>query len=178
MFYGIDLGDESFKAAVFENNGNTPKRLSVSLLPEHLDKFIKRLTKEDYVAFESTNNAFWLVDQIQDHVKGCYVINTWKFSAIYHTNKKTDKIDAEKIASRLRYYVLYNQSDEEFPLVYVPAKEVRELRSLFTVYDQMKTQKNMEACLTTLNHDRFFWLDLKEFKFTLTLSETTDKATV
>ncbi len=143
MFYGVDPGDENFKAACFDNTGIVPKRMSCSLLPEYFGKFKRIVTKEDYVAVESTTNAFWFIDQIKDLVKECYIINTWKFSTIYRTNKKTDKIDAEKIAARLKYYILFNPSDVEFPLVYMPAKEVREVRSLFTVYDIYKRQKNM-----------------------------------
>ena len=45
-------------------------------------------------------------------------------------NNKTDKIDAKKLVKRLAYYVIAHGDDNDLPLVYVPPKEVRELRGL------------------------------------------------
>jgi transposase len=77
---------------------------------------------------------------VEERVKECYVIDPWKFLTISNANKKTDKIDAVKLARKLKYYILCERSGDEFPTVYIPTKEVRELRSLFTTYDLYKRE--------------------------------------
>jgi transposase len=47
---------------------------------------------------------------------------------------KTDKIDAKKLVQRLAYYVNAKGDSKDLPLVYVPPKEIRELRALFSTY--------------------------------------------
>jgi transposase len=143
MFYGIDLSKESFKAGVLENDSEKLKIIHCGLQKEYLEKFKLRLTKEDYVVVEASTNTFWFVDQVQELVKECFVIDPWKFSIIYQSKKKTDRIDAEKLTRKLKYHVLYDQSQDEFPTVFVPSKEVQEIRSLFSTYDFLKKEKNM-----------------------------------
>jgi transposase len=143
MFYGIDLSKESFKAGVLDVESEKLRIIHCGLQKELLEKFKQRLTKEDYVVVEASTNTFWFVDQIRELVKDCYVIDPWKFSIIYQSKKKTDRIDAEKLTRKLKYHVLYDQSPDEFPTVFIPSKEVQEIRSLFSTYDFLKKEKNM-----------------------------------
>ena len=143
MFYGIDLHSDSFKAAVIGDSGDEVKIIQVSLNPETLEKFKAKLTKEDYVAVEASTNTFWFTDQLDPLVKNCFILDPYKFSIIGNSNKKTDKIDAIKIAKKLKYHVLYDQSRDEFPTITKPPKEIRDLRSLFTSYEFIKKERNM-----------------------------------
>jgi transposase len=143
MFYGIDLSKESFKAGILGIENDKLKIIHGGLQKEYLEKFKQRLTKEDYVVVEASTNTFWFVDQVRELIKECYVVDPWKFSIIYQSKKKTDRIDAEKLTRKLKYHVLYDQSPDEFPTVFVPSKEVQEIRSLFSTYDFLKKEKNM-----------------------------------
>jgi transposase len=74
-----------------------------------------------------------------------------KFSIIGKSNKKTDKVDAIKLAKKLKYYVMFDRSKDEFPTVTIPPKAVRELRSLFTSYQMLKKERNMtKNCIHAL----------------------------
>lgn len=92
-------------------------------------KFKESLSKDDYVLIESCSNAFWLYDEIKDLVKKCYVLNTIKFRSM---SNKHDKIDARKLVKKLAFFVMHDADDDDMPTIFIPEKEVRELRSLFT----------------------------------------------
>jgi transposase len=136
-FYGVDLHTNSFVAArlVVDNcaniNRSPIKATKYYLLEESFQKFKESLTNEDYVIVEACANAFWFYDQVKDLVKGCYVLDVNKYNA--NTNK-TDKLDARKLTKKLSYYVFTNGDSDDLPLVYIPPKEVRELRALFSTY--------------------------------------------
>jgi transposase len=140
MFYGIDLHRDNFEAAVLGDKDGEPKKFRCSINSPAFKKFLQTLTKEDYLVVEATVNTFWFIEKVEEKVKECYVIDPWKFLTISNADKKTDKIDAVKLARKLKYYILCERSDDEFPRVYIPSKEVRELRSLFTTYDFYKRE--------------------------------------
>lgn len=145
QFYGIDLHTDSFVSAPLcvknvSNVNKSPIKITKHYLQdESFLKFKEALTKEDYILVEAVANAFWFYDQIKDLVKECYVLDVNKYRAL--TNK-TDKLDAKKLSKKLAYYVLTNGDSDDLPLVYVPSKEVRELRALFTTYKLNKKTIN------------------------------------
>jgi transposase len=107
---------------------------------DRFQRFLESLHNDDYVLIENTSNAFWFYDQIKDCVKACYVYDT---NELRTDGNKTDKIDAEKLAKKLGYYITMGCEEKDFPTVYVPEEAVRELRGLLTTYrfySKMKTQ--------------------------------------
>ncbi|MBA7623659.1 hypothetical protein ES703_31057 [subsurface metagenome] len=133
---------DSFIAKIIdEHNQITTRKISL-----HVNKFrdfLKELSRDDYIAVEARANSFWFYDRVIALVKECFIINPSKFSQIYKSDKKTDKIYAKKIAKRLRYRILYDGDEDDLPTVYVPTHEVRELRSLFNSYKMLIKQKTM-----------------------------------
>src|SRR5512138_2123121 len=164
MFYGIDLAKENFKAAVLSMESDTRRMVSCPLHGEAFERFKRQLTKEDYVAVEASTNTFWFVGQIQDLVKECFVLDPFKLSIIYRANKKTDKTDAQKIAHKLKYHVLYDQSGSEFPRIFIPSKEIQELRTLLTTYEMLKKESVMtkNRIRSILAQNGFFGLKSKD----------------
>ena len=134
VFHGIDLHSDSFVDAQMLSDG-TVRTNKHYLDPESFQKFKDCLSKEDYVLVEACTNAFWFYDQIVNLVKECFILDTNKFMTGIN---KTDKIDAKKLVKRLAYYVTTNGDNNDLPLVYVPAREVRELRALFSTYQLNK----------------------------------------
>jgi transposase len=135
MYYGIDLHSDNLKGAVLGDNGNEPKILRSSIEPEYLGKFLKKLTKEDYIAVEASTNTFWFYDQVKPLVKECYVIDPGKFALVSNSMVKTDKRDAVSLVRMLKYSV---NTGEPLHTVYVPVEDVREIRSLFTSRNLVK----------------------------------------
>jgi transposase len=140
MFYGIDLHTESFKVAALSKDDNKPKVKTISLKTAAFKQFIAGLSQEDYIVVEASTNTFWFIEQLQSKIKEVYVVDPFKFSIIANSNKKTDKIDAKKLARKLKYYILFDKSEDEFPKIYIPGKEIIELRSMFTSYEFIKKQ--------------------------------------
>ena len=144
-FHGIDLHSDSFvdsqmSVEKINNINKSPVKANKYYLQnESFQQFKGSLTKKDYVIVEACANAFWFYDQIKDLVKECYILDVNKYNA---SNKKTDKLDAKKLAKKLAYYVITNGDEEDLPLVYVPPKEVRELRALFSSYKLNKKTNN------------------------------------
>jgi Transposase and inactivated derivatives len=135
IFHGIDLHTNSFVAMSLKFEGKLNQGTITTgkyyLEPVSFQKFKDTLSKEDYVLVEACANAFWFYDEIKGLVKDCYVLNVNKYKASIN---KTDKIDTKKLTKKLAYYVLTNGDSDDLPLVYVPPKEVRELRALFSTY--------------------------------------------
>jgi len=125
-WYGVDLHTtKKFTVAQLGENDKI-KIFQFYLDPDGIKQFKKMLTKQDKVAIEASTNAFWFYDNICDGVLECKVINPKRFEVIYKSTSKTDKKDAKLIAKFLKLDLL--------PEVYVPEKEIRELRSLFSSY--------------------------------------------
>ena len=135
-FHGIDLHTDSlFNASVQANDITMVKNAKYYLNGESFKTFKKSLSKDDYAIIEPCTNAFWLYDQIKDSVKECYILNTIKYR---RTGNKTDKLDAKKLAKKLAYFVLSGGDDDDLPRIYIPKKQVRELRGLFSTYKLSK----------------------------------------
>lgn len=135
-FYGIDLHTDMFQVTGIdlsrEDLNKTRKKYSI----EKIGEFLEGLSKDDYIAIEATGNSFWFYDQVISRVKDCYVLDTNK---ITFKGNKTDHLDSEKILDVLTYFVLTKGKDK-IPSVYVPKKEVREIRSLFSTYSLLKKE--------------------------------------
>ena len=136
MYYGVDLHSDNLKCAVLGKDETGPKILRSSLEPKYFEKFLRSLNKEDYIVVEASTNTFWFVDQVRPQVRECYVIDPSKFALISNSMVKTDKRDAVSLARMLRFSVV---TGEPLHTVYVPNKEIREIRRLFTTYKLFKT---------------------------------------
>ncbi len=141
-FIGIDLHHDMMVAAIIDS-GNNINTIKIKLHSKEFKDFINELTTDDYIAVESSTNSFWFYDKVEDKVKECFIINTWKFLEMFKTNKKTDKIDAKKLAKKLRYRIIAEGDEDDLPTVFVPVKEVQWLRSLFSTYQLLNKQKVM-----------------------------------
>ena len=144
-FIGIDLHTDRFTLARLESQDGRLRmsKATYGLGTESFGQFLKSLSTDDYVLIENTVNAFWFHDRIADRVAACYVYDT---NELRTDGNKTDKIDAEKLAKKLAYYVTMGCEEKEFPTVYVPDEEVRELRGLLTTYRFYNKVKAQMKC--------------------------------
>jgi transposase len=71
-------------------------------------------------------------------VKEVIISNTYQLKTISITDKKTEKIDAEKLARMLKLQVL---GGEQFiSPVTIPPKKIQDLRALFATYLTLRKQ--------------------------------------
>jgi transposase len=136
-YIGVDLHKNRFTVAYRSNK-------EVKVVTYHLremDKFISTLQKDDYVFIEATANTFAFCDRIKDYVKEVIVIDPFQFRVICDSGKKTDRIDARKLAKMGQYHI---ESGRDFlPEVYIPEEGIRRLRSLFTTYTLISKELTM-----------------------------------
>lgn len=169
-YIGTDLHTNKFNICTLDHNGQT-QRKTFCIEEEQLKEFYSMLSKNDSIVFEASTNSFAFYDLIKDKVKNVYIVDPMRFQLICRSNKKNDKIDAEKLANMLKYHVEY---DNNFlPLVYVPEENIRKSRSLFTTYQLYKKEivclKNRVHSILkqTLNPYNGEEIDSKEVKETI-----------
>jgi transposase len=129
--WGIDLHTNNITVCFFDP-AKEQKRTTRTypLAGKGFKRFLACLRKDDYIAIETTGNSFWFYEQVKPYVKECFVLNTHKIKL---DGNKTDKIDSSKILDYLCYYLLI-VGLEEMPNVFVPSREVQELRGMFSTY--------------------------------------------
>jgi transposase len=130
--HGIDRHKRSSTISVLNREG-----LEIELISSCLDlnQYIKGLTEEDAVAFETGQGSFYWADKIEATGALCFIINPYRFRIIKDSWNKTDKNDSRNMAKALWAHVITGEFD--LPTVYKPAKSIRDLRQLFTVYDNL-----------------------------------------
>jgi len=87
---------------------------------------------------EAPTNTFKFVELIRDKFKEVYVANTHKLKLISLVKKKTDKIDADKLAIYLKMQIL--SGEELIKPVCVSENTIQDLHSLFTTYRLIREQ--------------------------------------
>lgn len=137
VFLGIDLHSNCFTCC-FINDNESKIKLNFNINKKSLEEFYKILTLETYVMIEASTNTFKFVELIKEKVKAVYVANTHKLRLISLVKKKTDKIDAEKLAIFLKMQI--TTGEELVKPVYIPENTIQNLRSLFTDYRLFKKQ--------------------------------------
>ena len=139
IFLGIDLHSNCFTCCFIYDEGKKLKT-TFQLNGESLLDFFKLLTLNTYVMVEASTNTFKFAELIKEKVKEVYIANTYKLKLISLVKKKTDKIDAEKLAIFLKMQITSNE--ELIKSVYLPEQTIQDLRSLFTTYSLIKKQIN------------------------------------
>ena len=87
---------------------------------------------------EASTNSFRFAELMRPLVKELLIANPCKLKLISVTNKKTDHVDAEKLAIYLKMQVV--SKEKLINPVYVPERSIQELRSLFCTYKLLKKQ--------------------------------------
>jgi transposase len=143
---GVDLHKTNF-VVCFLSADDTIRRETFPLTSQGLEQFKRQLKQSDEVAVEVTSNIYYLYDQIKSQVHRVVLVDTYRFSIIAKSRKKTDKADAQALARFLKLGHL--------PEVAVPSQKIRELRHLLqareTLVGMTTKLKNMGHAALTRN---------------------------
>jgi len=124
LYLGIDWGKKFSHFFGFDQDGVVVVQGRLNTLD--MDEWVKMLaTLKDYAvhaAFEIGSHYDWLYDLLNEHCKEVSVIDPAQFAIISRSQRKTDKIDAQKIAEGVRR--------GDLPVVHVPDKQTRADRRL------------------------------------------------
>lgn len=137
-FLGIDLHTNCFTCCYLDANSQDRRMESFEITDEGFQKFFKTLDKSTHVLVEATINTFAFVERFQHLVAEVVIANTYRLKLISITNKKTDKVDAEKLARILKMQIL--SGEQQVTPVVIPPGFVQDLRSLFSSYVLIKKQ--------------------------------------
>lgn len=130
--HGIDRHKRSATISVMDRSG-TEIRFIQSC--SDLNKYIETLGPEDAVVFETGLGSFYWADKIEQKGALCFILNPFKFRIIKDSWNKTDKNDSRNMAKALWVYIVTGEFG--LPVVYKPKSDVRELRRLFSQYENL-----------------------------------------
>jgi transposase len=139
-YIGVDLHKTNF-VVCFLAADETTRIETYPLIKSGIDRFVAQLEAEDEVAVEVTANIYYFYDQVKPHVARVVLVDTYRFSVIATSKKKTDKADATALARFLKLDYL--------PEVPVPCERVRQLRHLLQARE---TLVGMRTKLKNMGH--------------------------
>lgn len=136
-FIGIDLHSNRFNICVLNQEGQKMK-IKYELDEAGLANFSEILDEFTYLIVESSTNSFAFISHFRNKVKRIVVVNPFKMKLIPLGNKKTDKVDAEKLATYLKMCIM--TGEELICEVYVPEEPIQKLRALFSTHRLLRKQ--------------------------------------
>lgn len=135
QFVGVDLHTNRLTAFYIQPNG---ERFAQNFELTELQTFIDTLEVNAYVAVEASCNTFRFCDMLRERTSNVMVVNPYKMKLISMVNKKTDRVDSEKLAMFLKSHVL--GGEEMIEPVWVPDQTIRSLRSAFATFKNLRAQ--------------------------------------
>ncbi len=150
-YIGFDIDSKKVSVCVIEQGR---KDVYATIGPDigSMKHFLLSQKKEGsrlHLAYEVSGYSGYIHDQLCECVDSIAVCNPTKTTWIFRTKKKTDRIDARKLAVLLFI--------GELPTVYVPSKEVRQWRQMIlqrrnTVKDVCRVKNRIRALLKSVGH--------------------------
>jgi transposase len=104
-YIGLDVHQATISVAVMDSQGKVVMESILETKASRLLEFFGGLRGSLFVTFEEGTWAVWLYDLLKPHVTEVLVCNPRKIPLLKHGNK-SDKIDARKLAERLRLHDL------------------------------------------------------------------------
>ena len=107
---------------ILDHNGRKVKSLTIRGPWEKVLDYLRDFKEPFSVCFEASTGYVWLNKALQPLARNVQVAHPGKARMIFQSKRKTDRIDAEKLAKLL--YL------DEVPPVHVPSEDVRSWRGL------------------------------------------------
>jgi transposase len=104
-YIGLDVHQATISVAVMDSQGKIIMESILETKASTLLEFLAGLRGSLFVTFEEGTWAAWLYDLLKPHVTEVLVCNPRKIALLKQGNK-SDKIDARKLAERLRLHDL------------------------------------------------------------------------
>ena len=137
-YVGIDLHTNRFTCCYLFDEQGKKQTKTFGLDKEGLAGFYKTIDKDTYVLVEATINTFAFATLFKDLVKEVIVANTYQLKSVGIPEKKTDKLDAFKLAEKLKAQAV--SGVQQIVPVIIPPKEIRDIRALFATYGTLRKE--------------------------------------
>jgi transposase len=142
-YFGVDLHkDQATWHCITRIPGGELERTAGKILTCRLEDDFLPLLSEDgcYVIVEASGSTFFFASLIAAHCTRVIVVNPVAFREMYMSGKKTDRIDAKRLADRLMYHIEMHDTEDGFPEVFSPDTETLKVRKLITSYELLVKQ--------------------------------------
>jgi len=97
MTIGVDLGDVWSHYCTLNQDGKVVDRGRLRTTPKAIEKWFTDLPPTR-VAMEAGVHSIWISEQLQELGHKVIVANVRELRAISHSDRKSDQVDAEKLA--------------------------------------------------------------------------------
>jgi transposase len=134
-FIGLDIPKKTISYCVKDAAGAVLAEGTIPSTRQSLDDWIRTLHQPWTVAMEATMFTGWIYDHLLAHAAAVKVAHPLMLRAIAASKKKTDRIDASKIADCLRCNFL--------PECYMASTEIRERRRTLR-YRRLLVRQNVQ----------------------------------
>lgn len=121
-YVGLDVHKKTISYCLKQSDGEVVDAATISAEREDLLKWISTMDRPWIGVMEATLFTGWIYDFLKPYFKELKVANPHMLKAISQAKKKSDRLDAEKLADQLRA----NLIDE----CYMMPKHLRDLRSV------------------------------------------------
>lgn len=141
MYLGVDLHASQMTIhRIVKAEGGITRRERERMKAQDYDQFFTTLPLGCHVCVEASTSAFEFTRRAQMRAASVHVVNPQAMKELYCTGKKTDRIDAKKLADRLVRHVEDGDKDDGFPEVWIPDQMTQELRKLLSHYEFINRQ--------------------------------------
>ena len=135
---GMDLSKRTYKACVLtrERNFEDRKVLSGRMDASGRQNFISTLGPKDIVAIEGGTSSNNFARELEEKAGMVFLLNPGKLHIIFQSQRKTDKVDAVKIARYVR-----DTHEDSICSMNIPTKGESEIRQIVNSYNFAKKQR-------------------------------------
>ena len=135
---GMDLSKRTYKACVLtrERNFEDRKVLSGRMDASGRQNFISTLGPNDIVAIEGGTSSNNFARELEEKAGMVFLLNPGKLHIIFQSQRKTDKVDAVKIARYVR-----DTHEDSICSMNIPTRGESEIRQIVNSYNFAKKQR-------------------------------------
>jgi transposase len=138
QYVGIDIHTNRFTCCYLGDDPKAKRMETFELDEAGLRRFYTTIGEDTYVLIEATINTFSFAALFRGMVREVIVANTYQLKSVGVPGKKTDKLDAAKLAEKLKAQVV--SGVKQIVPVTIPPKEIRDLRALFATYRTLRKE--------------------------------------
>jgi len=142
VYIGVDLHSTQITVHQIMLDGTTILqrvncRYSIDQIEEH---FIALLGPESYLCVEAGSGSHVFAHLARAMGAHAFIVDPQRLPQIYMTGKKTDRIDAKKLADYLKQHIESGDKDDGFAEVYVAPKHTQIMRMLINQYQRATSE--------------------------------------
>ncbi len=142
VYVGVDQHSTQITVHLIREGMNGIERQNRRYPLDSIDRFLDDLNADAAVCVEAGSGAFFFAGLVRATGARVFVVNPMDMRLIWGGVKKTDRVDARKLANALKRHLENDDKDDHFPEVFVPDEKTQELRVLVTHYQYLTTSRN------------------------------------